>query len=118
MLVSLLYCQTPFCVKGGHWMEPAVQRMKVFISYSHKDQWYWEEFQRHLQFLENQGQIEPWHDKKIEDDAQWRTAIEKTVHDAKVVILLISGDFLGSRFFANNEFLLLRSSLTMSFCFF
>lgn len=84
-------------------MEPAAQRMKVFISYSHKDQWYLEEFKRHLQLLENQKLIELWHDKKIEDGAQWRVAIEKAVQEAKVAILLISIDFLNSKFIAENE---------------
>ncbi len=40
---------------------------------------------------------------KLNQGQQWKREIEKAIQSAKVVILLVSADFLASDFIANNE---------------
>src|SRR5438270_9912139 len=78
-------------------------RSKVFISYSHKDVRYLRQLQTHLAYYERVGLIEVWDDTKLTPGAVWHEQIENALRQTKVAILLVSADFLASKFIAENE---------------
>jgi hypothetical protein len=78
-----------------------LKRTKVFISYSHLDNDALIDVQRHFKpFLKK---IDYWDDSKISPGQKWKDEIRSAIDKTKVVILLVSTDFLGSDFIATNE---------------
>ena len=84
-------------------VSPKPERNGVFISYSHKDAEWLERLRVHLRPFERDHNIEIWHDRKIRPGSKWIEEIQKAVESAKVAVLLISADFLGSDFIATVE---------------
>jgi TIR domain len=81
----------------------SAKRPKVFISYSHSDGEYLDRLLVHLKPLEKEGLIELWVDTRLRAGDKWRKEIEKALHRATVVILLVSADFLASDFITDDE---------------
>src|ERR1041385_2818241 len=73
-----------------------VSPLRVFLSYSHRDEELFQRFLIHLSQLEREGLIEPWHDRRITPGAEWAGAIDDSLNGADIVILLVSADFLAS----------------------
>jgi len=69
----------------------------VFACYSHEDTNMLEEMQKFLQPLAEVG-IDTWVDTKISYGAKWKGEIEKALSEAKAAVLLVSIDFVTSRF--------------------
>ncbi len=80
-------------------MEP----IKLFFSYSHKDEDLREELVKHLSILQRQRVIEAWHDRKIGAGDEWAAEIDANLNDAQIILLLISADFLASDYCYENE---------------
>jgi ubiquinone/menaquinone biosynthesis C-methylase UbiE len=78
-------------------------RTKVFISYSHKDRPWLDRLQVFLRPLERDGLIERWDDTRIRAGDGWRDEIRRAIASARVVVLLISADFLASDFVEREE---------------
>lgn len=76
---------------------------KVFISYSHKDEDWKNRLQTQLSVLENQGLLSIWDDRRIVGGDDWYPEIERAIESAQVAILLISADFLSSKFIQGKE---------------
>lgn len=76
---------------------------KIFISYSHQDKDWKDRLVRHLGVLEKQGFLEVWEDQGIEGGDDWRKEIEAALNTAVLAILLISADFLTSKFILDVE---------------
>jgi hypothetical protein len=74
----------------------------VFISYSHRDKKFLNRLLLHLRPLERRG-LKVWDDNKIKSGNQWKEEIKQALESAKVVILLVSADFLGSDFIVDDE---------------
>ena len=70
--------------------------VEVFYSYSHRDEELREELERHLSILKRQGIITDWHDRKIGAGTEWKGQIDIHLNTARVILLLISSDFLAS----------------------
>jgi len=77
--------------------------IRIFVSYSHKDKRWLEEFQKHIQPLIRGGHIDLWDDTGIALGQKWREEIIKAIEAADIAVLLVSPDFLASEFIANEE---------------
>jgi hypothetical protein len=70
--------------------------IKLFCSYSHRDEHLRDELAKHLKLLERQGLIESWHDRRIGAGDVWKEEIDRNLSEADIILLLISADFLAS----------------------
>lgn len=77
--------------------------MKVFISYSHKDEGHRNNLVTHLAPLKRDGVIEVWHDRKISAGREWADQIDENLEQASIILLLISSDFLASDYCYDRE---------------
>lgn len=75
----------------------------VFISYSHCDENWKNRLIRHLYVLQLEGQLDLWDDRRIGAGEEWRDEIAMAMTRAQVAVLLISADFLTSRFIRHTE---------------
>lgn len=78
---------------------------KLFISYSHDDEWLKNELVLHFSALKRGGLIELWHDRMIPAGGLLDTEIDAAVATSDVFLLLISPAFIASDYCFNNEFL-------------
>jgi hypothetical protein len=72
------------------------QALRVFISYSHKDETLREELETHLSPLKRQGLIGVWHDRRISAGTEWKGVIDEELKRADVVLMLVSPNFVAS----------------------
>lgn len=91
----------PLVARQKHSTNPNKVRDKVFVSYSRSDMDYLEEIKKHFKPFENQ--INFWDNTKILPGQNWKKEIESAMSNVKVVILLLSADFLASDFIISNE---------------
>jgi hypothetical protein len=70
--------------------------LKLFCSYSHRDESLWAELSKHLKLLERQGLVATWYDRQIGAGDLGRQAIDQNLREADIILLLISADFLAS----------------------
>lgn len=76
---------------------------KVFISYSHNDEDLKDRLKTHLAVLEHQNLLSVWDDRQIASGDDWYPEIEQAIESAQIAILLISADFLSSKFILGEE---------------
>ena len=79
------------------------EAMKVFISYSHKDEKYKDELLKHLKGLKLTQNISTWVDRNIMAGQEWDESIKKNLHNADIILLMISSDFIASRYIWEEE---------------
>jgi hypothetical protein len=72
--------------------------LTVFFSYSHKDEKLRNRLDAHLSVLKSMGLIDSWHDRKIVPGDDFAANIDRFLEQADVILLLISPDFLDSRY--------------------
>ena len=75
--------------------------VRVFISYSHKDEDLRAELVSHLSLLRRQGAIHPWDDRQIAPGIDIDVDIINHLDEADVILLLVSADFLASDYCAD-----------------
>lgn len=71
---------------------------KIFFSYSHADEELADMLQKHLAAMKNNDLITTWHDRCIRAGDEFGHEIDKNLNDADVILLLISSDFIASRY--------------------
>jgi hypothetical protein len=79
-----------------------MEKVKLFISYSHVDREYLNEFYKFLNDADCPN-IDIWKDDRIELGQEWNHEIESNLNDADIVLLVMSQDFLKSPYIKNNE---------------
>ena len=72
--------------------------IEVFYSYSHKDEELRDQLENHLTMLKRKGTIEGWHDRRISAGREWEGQIDQHLNSAKIILLLVSSDFLASHY--------------------
>jgi small GTP-binding protein len=77
--------------------------LKIFISYSHKDETFKDELATMLAGLHRRGIVDAWQDRRIEAGDEWNTSIQDAMNDCDLALLLVSADYLASRFIQEEE---------------
>lgn len=72
--------------------------LKVFFSYSHKDENLRNELEVHLAVLKRQRVISSWHDRRITAGREIDEAIDTELESSEIVLLLVSAYFLASNY--------------------
>jgi len=76
---------------------------RLFISYSHKDKHWLQLLQTQFAILSKQGQVTAWSDEHIRPGDSWNAEIQEAMLGADVAILLVTDNFLASRFIMDVE---------------
>ncbi|MSS71312.1 MAG: TIR domain-containing protein [Candidatus Latescibacteria bacterium] len=84
-------------------MEEQRQAVRLFYSYSHKDEALRNELETHLKLMQRQGWIETWHDRQIEAGEEWKQKIDENLERADIILLLVSSDFIASDYCYEKE---------------
>lgn len=72
--------------------------VSLFYSYSHRDEQFRDELEKHLSTLRRLGQIRSWHDRRIGPGDEWKQEIDQNLKSADIILLLISPDFIASEY--------------------
>lgn len=70
--------------------------ISIFYSYSHQDEKFRDELEKHLSILRKEKIIDEWHDRKISPGSNWEDDINSNLAKADIILLLISSNFLAS----------------------
>jgi hypothetical protein len=81
----------------------ASKPLRIFCSYSHKDEEHLNVLREWLRGLERQGFIEWWHDREISPGWEWQEAIDKNLRTADIILLLVTPDFMASDYVFEKE---------------
>jgi internalin A len=84
-------------------MDTPRQTVRLFYSYSHKDETLRNELETYLKLWQRQGLLETWHDRKIEAGAEWKQKIDDNLERADIILLLVSADFIASDYCYEKE---------------
>ncbi len=84
-------------------MAHAATPIRVFMAYSRRDADYLNEIRTALNPLERRGDIKLWYDGVIVAGQTWDEAIKENLHQADIVLLLLSNDSLASDYFYEQE---------------
>ena len=79
--------------------EDIQNKYKVFISYSRKDEAWKKRLVTHFAAL----QFDIWDDRRIETGKDWHQEIQEVIKTANLAILLVSADFLASKWIISEE---------------
>jgi hypothetical protein len=82
--------------------ESKTEPINLFIAYTPNERILRDQLLQHLNLLVNQGIINIWPDGDVSQEKEWQQGLEH-FHKAKVILLLISQDFLISKFSRGDE---------------
>jgi hypothetical protein len=82
---------------------PEKAAVRLFISYSHKDESLREKLGDHLSALQREGVIDLWHDRKISAGQEWAGQISENLEEAEIILCLVSAGFLASPYCSDIE---------------
>jgi hypothetical protein len=80
-----------------------MEKVKVFISYSHEDEDMKVQLEKQLIMLKRSGKIDVWQDRAILPGQEWNEEIIRELHNADLILLLISVDFNNSSYIWEKE---------------
>jgi hypothetical protein len=86
-----------------HFSAPLPPRQTIFISYSRQDVEWLRLLRKFLGVLEKEGIIKFWDDSSIKPGEPWEENIRKALDAACAAVLLVSQDFLVSKFITTYE---------------
>jgi hypothetical protein len=82
------------------------RRTKVFISYAHvaeRETGWVGRIRTHLEGLIPSSDVEIWDDSKIEPGQKWQKQIEEAINRTRIAVLVLTADFLASKFIREAE---------------
>jgi WD40 repeat protein len=82
---------------------PHQHPLRVFYSYSHRDERLLEKLKTHLQLLRREGLIREWHDRMIGAGTEWKDSLDEHLDAADIILLLVSADFIASDYCYDRE---------------
>jgi hypothetical protein len=77
--------------------------LKVFISYSHRDEDWKNELDIHLATMKRQGLINVWQDRRIKPGAEWDETIKAQLEQSHLILFLVSPGFMASDYIQDYE---------------
>src|SRR5436190_22957641 len=77
--------------------------LKVFFSYSHRDERLRKELDKHLSPLRRSGLINTWYDRKIMPGVEIDAEVDQHLRTSDLVLLLVSPDFIESDYCYRRE---------------
>jgi hypothetical protein len=78
--------------------EPPANPIEVFFSYAQRDREIRDKLETHLAILKRKGVIRGWHEGEIGAGEEWDKEVRQHLEKAKMILLLVSADFLASDF--------------------
>ena len=81
----------------------------MFVSYAHEDRKWCERLEAHLGWLVHSQQVCAFEDSQIGAGAEWPETIRQELAAADIIILIVSADFMASRYCTTVE---LREAMT------
>src|SRR5436853_1099794 len=82
---------------------PSLNRDRVFVSYSHLDKEWLERLRDALAPDIRNDRIDYWDDRELQPGDEWFDSIVQAIARARVAVLLVSPNFLASRFIMQEE---------------
>jgi len=80
-----------------------MNKATVFISYSHEDEELKNRLVTHLGVLKEEDILDLWDDRRIGAGEYWYEEIQEAMNNASMAILLVSANFLTSKFILSEE---------------
>jgi len=77
---------------------PGSKALRVFLSYSHADEELKSTLLKHLEPLKRLNLIDAWTDRKLKAGDDWEKDISANLEDADIILLLVSIDFINSKY--------------------
>src|SRR5690606_743798 len=81
----------------------AGQKVKIFISYTHRDEATLERLHVHLAMLRRDGIIDEWYDREILGGATIDEEVERNLNTSEIFVALVTPDFLNSDYCYDTE---------------
>ncbi len=79
------------------------RKVKIFISYSHRDEEHFNSLIESLAALRREGIVDDWHDRKIGAGDDWKNSIDEALSASQVILLLVSAAFINSDYCFTKE---------------
>lgn len=79
------------------------QPVKIFIAYARKDSGLLDEFRSHFSSLVHTNEVEIWYDGELIPSTIWEDEIREQMHQADVILMLLSPDSIASEYFYKKE---------------
>jgi hypothetical protein len=73
-----------------------MKKPKLFISYSHADEFFKVELEKHLATMKENQEVETWNDRMLTPGEEWDKAIKLELVNADIILFLVSSDFIAS----------------------
>jgi small GTP-binding protein len=83
--------------------EKHMTALKIFISYAHKDETFKDELITMLSGLQRRGVVDAWVDRRTDAGDDWESDIQNAMDDCDLALLLVSPDYLASRYIQEKE---------------
>jgi hypothetical protein len=78
-------------------------RIRVFLSYAHRDEKLRDDLDKHLSVLRRSAVIESWHDRRINPGVDLDHEVDRHLATSDLILLLISPDFMNSDYCYRRE---------------
>jgi hypothetical protein len=70
--------------------------INLFYAYAKEDEEFRIQLEKHLSLLKRQGIISGWHFRMLTGGDEWREKIDHHINNSRIILLLISSDFISS----------------------